>query len=91
MTTQDQKDKKIATAEKALGDVQGKLTKKREALAKLEADYLAAKEKLATEIRAIEPEVRTQEEYVTWVKGMPVSGSGSGELGAPAPADSTEE
>lgn len=93
MTTQAQKDKKIAAAQRVADDVTGKLTKARERLANLEQEYAATKESLAAKITALEPEARVATEHVEWVKAMPVSGSAAGEVGAVATpeADSTEE
>jgi DNA repair exonuclease SbcCD ATPase subunit len=82
MTTQDQKNKKIQLAERQVTDVQAKVTKKEEALRKLEADYTEAKNKLTAELEALRPELAEVQEHLTWTRAMPVSKRASGEVGA---------
>lgn len=82
MTTQDQKNRKIATAEKQVADVQAKVTKNTEALTKLEADYQKARLALVAKGEALAPELAEAQAHLEWVQSMPVSGKASGEVGA---------
>lgn len=83
MTTQDQKDKKIDVAGKQRDDAVAKLEKARAKLADVERVYAEDKTAAAAKVTELEPTVRAAEEYVAWVKAMPVSGSAAGPVGDP--------
>jgi hypothetical protein len=82
MTTQDQKDKKVAAAEKAVEDVQSKVTKAEAKLADVEKVYAEDKAAATAKIEALRPELAEVQEYLTWTRSMPVSGRASGPVGS---------
>lgn len=93
MTTQEQKDKKVRTAEATVTDVAGKLEKDEKRLANLEAEFAKTRTTLVNRIEALRPDLVAAQDHLTWVRTMPVSGKASGEVGAietPA-ADAVDE
>ena len=73
MYTQDQKDKKISAAEKALTDVEAKLTKATDRRDNLERTFEETRVALDERITALSAEQTTAAEQIEWLKGMPVT------------------
>jgi hypothetical protein len=73
MATQEQKDRKLATAERAETAASAKVAKIQGKLTALEASYTEQKSKLEAELKSAEQEHGTAAEAVNWVRQMPVS------------------